>query len=61
MTNVPNLRFKGFSEEWENSRLKDISQIYDGTHQSPKYKSSGIKFISVENIKNIYSTDKFIS
>ena len=61
MTNVPNLRFKGFSEEWENSRLKDISQIYDGTHQTPKYKSSGIKFISVENIKNIYSTDKFIS
>lgn len=61
MKNVPNLRFKEFSAEWENYRLKDVSQIYDGTHQTPKYKSSGIKFISVENIKDIYSTDKFIS
>lgn len=41
--------------------LNAISSIYDGTHQTPKYIDEGIKFASVENIKNPYDTKKFIS
>ncbi|HBZ5600879.1 TPA: restriction endonuclease subunit S [Morganella morganii] len=41
--------------------LEDIAKIYDGTHQTPKYTSSGVPFVSVQNIKNLYDTDKFIS
>lgn len=35
-------------------RLDEVAQIYDGTHQTPNYKDSGIPFISVENIKDIW-------
>ena len=43
------------------SKLNKIAEIYDGTHQTPEYKSKGIPFISVENIDDIYSSNKFIS
>lgn len=42
-------------------KLNEIAQIYDGTHQTPKYKDSGVSFISVENISDIYNSKKFIS
>ena len=42
-------------------RLNEIAEIYDGTHQTPKYKNEGIPFISVENIDNIYNSKKYIS
>ena len=35
--------------------------MYDGTHQTPNYKTEGIPFISVENIADIYNTEKYIS
>lgn len=41
--------------------LGAISEIYDGTHQTPKYKDEGVKFVSVENINNLYETKKYIS
>ncbi|MFT9044249.1 MAG: restriction endonuclease subunit S, partial [Lentilactobacillus hilgardii] len=37
-----------------------ISDIYDGTHQTPVYKNTGIPFLSVENIRTL-RTNKFIS
>ena len=37
-----------------------VAEIYDGTHQTPNYKKSGIMFLSVENIETMIS-DKFIS
>ncbi|MGY6773662.1 restriction endonuclease subunit S [Gallibacterium sp. ZY190522] len=37
-----------------------MAEIYDGTHQTPNYKKSGIMFLSVENIETMIS-DKFIS
>ena len=58
---VPKLRFPEFSREWEFNLLKNISTIYDGTHQTPTYTSFGVKFISVENIKDIDNPNKFIS
>lgn len=42
-------------------KLNEIAEIYDGTHQTPKYTNSGIDFISVENIKDIYNSKKYIS
>lgn len=58
---IPEVRFQGFTEGWEQRKLKDISKIHDGTHQTPKYTDSGIKFVSVENINNIEVSNKYIS
>ena len=59
-SNVPKLRFPGFTEPWEQRKLGDISSIYDGTHQTPQYTKMGIQFVSVENISTL-KTDKYIS
>ena len=45
---------------WELRKLGDIAVIFDGTHQTPKYTDSGIKFVSVENIATL-ETEKYIS
>ena len=58
---VPKLRFKEFLGDWSKSTLGNISEIFDGTHQTPKYVDSGVKFVSVENINDLYSTDKYIT
>lgn len=42
-------------------KLNEIAKIYDGTHQTPNYTNSGVNFISVENIKDIYNSTKYIS
>ena len=47
--------------EWEVKKLKENVLIVDGTHQTPKYISNGVPFVSVENIGNISNTDKYIS
>lgn len=48
-------------KEVELVKLSKICKIYDGTHQTPKYTNEGVPFVSVENIKNLYSTLKHIS
>ena len=45
----------------EKVKLNTICEIYDGTHQTPKYTNNGIPFVSVENIDDLYGTQKFIS
>lgn len=42
-------------------RLADVVKIYDGVHQTPHYTSAGIRFISVEDISDIYGSNKYIS
>lgn len=59
--NVPKLRFPGFVGAWKSSELREVAKIFDGTHQTPKYTTHGIPFVSVENINDIYSPTKFIS
>lgn len=54
-------RLKGFNDEWSETELIKICKVFDGTHQTPKYTNSGIRFVSVENIKNIYFSEKHIS
>ena len=58
--NVPKLRFKEFNDEYKSIKLKDVSEIYDGTHETPNYVKKGVKFVSVENISNLLETTKFI-
>lgn len=58
--NVPEIRFKGFTEPWERHKLGELVSIYDGTHQTPEYQNSGIMFLSVENISTLKS-NKYIS
>ena len=58
--NVPKLRFKEFNAEYKSIKLKDVSEIYDGTHETPNYVEKGVKFVSVENISNLLDTTKFI-
>lgn len=54
------LNFEGVKGvEWK--KLGEVCNIYDGVHQTPKYQESGIPFISVENINNIYGSKKYIS
>lgn len=45
--------------EWKT--LGEVCEVYDGTHQTPQYTQAGIPFVSVENIKNLYATEKYIS
>ena len=59
-SNMPEIRFKGFTDAWEQRKLSELCNIYDGTHQTPNYKDSGIMFLSVENIKDL-SSNKYIS
>ncbi|HCQ0185656.1 TPA: restriction endonuclease subunit S [Escherichia coli] len=49
----------GVEVEWRT--LGEIAVIYDGTHKTPKYTASGVPFVSVQNIKNLYGTNKYIS
>ena len=58
--NTPEIRFKGFTEPWQESELKEVCDVYDGTHQTPNYTKSGVMFLSVENIKTLKS-NKYIS
>ncbi len=51
-------------DEWSVARLADISDVRDGTHDSPKYLESGIPFITSKNLKNgklDFTTCNFIS
>ena len=45
----------------ELKKLEDFAEIYDGTHQTPKYVNTGVPFVSVQDIKNIYGTNKYIT
>ena len=50
------LRFKDENDnnypDWEKKKLGDISDVRDGTHDSPKYINSGYPLITSKNIQN---------
>lgn len=50
---------EGVKMGWQS--LATVANIYDGTHQTPKYVEMGVPFVSVQNIKNLYATNKYIS
>lgn len=46
---------------WKKSTIEKKAKVYDGTHQTPSYTKSGVKFVSVENVNDLYSSCKYIS
>ena len=62
MANKPNIRFKGFTDDWEQRKLSEgVSDIGDGLHGTPIYSEDGkIYFINGNNLvdgKIVFSTD----
>ena len=45
---------------WEQRKLGEMVNVYDGVHQTPEYQDSGVMFLSVENIATLKS-EKYIS
>jgi type I restriction enzyme S subunit len=51
--NVPELRFPGFEDEWEEKKLKNIVELLkDGTHGTHKDTINGPWLLSAKNLKN---------
>ena len=50
----PELRFAGFTDAWEQRKLSDISDVRDGTHDSPLYQNQGHPFVTSKNVKEGY-------
>lgn len=46
----PNLRFKNFDGEWEQCMLKEIKDVRDGTHNSPRYQKEGYPLVTSKNL-----------
>lgn len=44
-SNVPQIRFKGFMEEWEEKRLGEVCAIGDADHWMPETTSHGIPYV----------------
>lgn len=57
---TPEVRFAGFTGPWEQHKLGEVVDVYDGVHQTPDYTDKGIMFLSVENICTLKS-EKYIS
>lgn len=60
----PQLRFKEFTDEWEEKKLGEIADVRDGTHSSPKFVKEGYPLITSKNLKDgklDYSAINYIS
>ena len=49
---VPEIRFEGFTDDWEQRKLDTITDVRDGTHDSPQYVETGHPFITSKNVKD---------
>jgi type I restriction enzyme, S subunit len=48
--NVPRLRFKEFSEEWEVKKLNEITSYVDYRGKTPEKSDSGVFLVTAKNI-----------
>ncbi len=51
---VPEIRFKGFTDDWQQCKLDVIADVRDGTHDSPQYTVDGHPFVTSKNVKDGY-------
>ena len=51
---VPKIRFDGFTDDWAQRKLSEISDVRDGTHDSPSYLNDGHPFVTSKNVKDGY-------
>ncbi|MHB0862418.1 restriction endonuclease subunit S [Paenibacillus sp. SEL3] len=49
---LPKRRFAGFTRAWEQRELNTITDVRDGTHDSPQYFLEGHPFVTSKNIKD---------
>jgi type I restriction enzyme, S subunit len=49
--NVPRLRFKEFSEEWEVKKLNEITSYVDYRGKTPEKSDSGVFLVTAKNIR----------
>lgn len=49
---APTIRFRDFTDDWEQRKLNDIADVRDGTHNSPQYQDKGHPFITSKNVKD---------
>ena len=49
---IPEIRFSGFTDPWEQRKLDDITDVRDGTHDSPQYLEVGHPFVTSKNVKD---------
>ena len=48
---VPELRFKGFTDEWEERKLGDIAPLRGGfAFKSSKFRNTGVPIVRISNI-----------
>ena len=53
MVNTPNIRFKGFTDDWEQRKLEHVLEVLkDGTHGTHADVDNGVYLLSAKNIKN---------
>ena len=50
----PTIRFEGYTDDWEQRKLSEISDVRDGTHDSPSYLNDGHPFVTSKNVKDGY-------
>ena len=48
---IPEIRFKGFTDAWEQCKLSDVADVRDGTHDSPKFYNDGFPLVTSKNLK----------
>lgn len=53
---------KNIPDGWKIMKLGEVSNIFDGTHQTPDYKENGVPFYSVEHLTaNDFTDTKYVS
>ena len=49
---IPAIRFKSFSNPWLYTGLKEVKDVRDGTHSSPKYIDNGYPLVTSKNLSD---------
>ena len=59
MTNVPKLRFEGFTNAWEQRRLREVAEFKNGMNFTKEAMGHGFPFVNLQNIfgKTIVDTN----
>ena len=47
---IPPIKFRTFLEHWSYTRLKEVKDVRDGTHSSPKYMDTGYPLVTSKNL-----------
>ena len=55
---VPEIRFKGFSDDWDENKIKNFATVKDGTHATYSRVEKGYYLLSA---KNVFDNELYIS